>query len=193
MSLAIRQKARLKAGAFAANAVLGEDVEIGATASIANRAGSKEAVEIHDFASIHGLLEVEAGGRIKIGRYSTVRFGSSLGAALSITIGECVMISHDVFIYDNNNHPLNPRARHELLRSRFRVDLNSWRNSAMAPIVIGDDVWIGFNVIILKGVTIGRGAVIGAGAVVTKDVPPFAVAAGNPCRVVKMLENDLDR
>ena len=103
------------------------------------------------------------------------------------------MISHDVFIYDNNNHPVNPRGRHELLRSRFRADLNSWQNSAKAPIVIEGDVWIGFNVIILKGVTIGRGAVIGAGAVVTKSVTPFAVAAGNPCRVVKMLENDLDQ
>ncbi len=115
-----------------------------------------------------------------------------MGSAVSITIGDCVMISHDVFIYDNNNHPLNPRARHELLMSRFRADLNSWQNSASAPVVIGDDVWIRFDVIVLKGVTIGRGAIIGAGSMVTKDVPPFAVAAGNPCRVIKVLENDLD-
>ncbi|OQA93429.1 MAG: Streptogramin A acetyltransferase [Microgenomates group bacterium ADurb.Bin219] len=54
------------------------------------------------------------------------------------------------------------------------------------PIEIGNDVWIGEGAYILSGVTIGDGAVIGAGAVVTKDIPPYSVAAGNPARVVKM-------
>lgn len=52
-------------------------------------------------------------------------------------------------------------------------------------IIIGDDVWIAASVTILKGVTIGKGAVIGAGAVVTKDVPEYAIAVGNPAKVVK--------
>jgi len=50
---------------------------------------------------------------------------------------------------------------------------------------IGSDVWIGANVIIKAGVTIGDGCFIGAGSVVTKDIPPFSVAAGNPCRVIR--------
>lgn len=50
--------------------------------------------------------------------------------------------------------------------------------------VIEDDVWIGANVCINKGVIIGRGAVIGSGAVVTKDIPPYAIAVGVPCRVI---------
>ncbi|MGA4853530.1 MULTISPECIES: acyltransferase [Acinetobacter] len=53
------------------------------------------------------------------------------------------------------------------------------------PIVIQDDVWIAANVTVLKGVTIGKGAVIGAGAVVTKNIPPNAIAVGNPAKVVK--------
>lgn len=52
-------------------------------------------------------------------------------------------------------------------------------------IIVGDDVWIGANVTILKGVEIGNGAVIGAGAVVTKDIPEYSIAVGNPARVVK--------
>jgi len=59
-------------------------------------------------------------------------------------------------------------------------------------ISIGSDVWIGSNVIILSGVTIGDGAVIGAGAVVTKDIPPYAVAAGVPAKVIKSRFSDED-
>ena len=55
-------------------------------------------------------------------------------------------------------------------------------------IIVGDDVWIAASVTILKGVTIGKGAVIGAGAVVTKDIPEYAIAVGNPAKVIKYRE-----
>lgn len=58
-------------------------------------------------------------------------------------------------------------------------------NISKGPVTIGNDVWIGTDVFILSGITIGDGAVIGARSVVTKDVPPYAIAAGNPARVVK--------
>jgi acetyltransferase-like isoleucine patch superfamily enzyme len=54
-----------------------------------------------------------------------------------------------------------------------------------APVVIEDGAWIGAGSIILPGVTIGEGAVVGAGSVVTKDVPPMAVAVGNPAQVIR--------
>lgn len=58
------------------------------------------------------------------------------------------------------------------------------------PITVEDDVWIGAQACILPGVTIGRGSVIGAGSVVTRDVPPGVVAAGNPCRVLRKIDEE---
>lgn len=55
------------------------------------------------------------------------------------------------------------------------------------PVFIGNDCWIGGMVIILPGITIGEGCTIGAGSVVTKDIPPFSVAVGSPCRVIKRI------
>jgi acetyltransferase-like isoleucine patch superfamily enzyme len=55
------------------------------------------------------------------------------------------------------------------------------------PITIGSDTWLGGGAIVLPGVTIGEHCVVGAGAVVTRDVPPYCVAAGNPARVVRRL------
>ena len=56
------------------------------------------------------------------------------------------------------------------------------------PVCIGDYAWIGMNCLILKGVTIGEGAIVGAGSVVTRDVPPFCLAAGSPARVLRRLD-----
>lgn len=53
------------------------------------------------------------------------------------------------------------------------------------PVIIGDDVWLGYNVTILPGVTIGKGSVIGAGSVVKSDIPPLSIAVGNPAKVIK--------
>ena len=57
-----------------------------------------------------------------------------------------------------------------------------------APITIEDDAWLATRAVVLKGVTVGRGAVVAAGAVVTKDVPPYTVAAGVPARVIRHIE-----
>ncbi|MDP3115406.1 MAG: DapH/DapD/GlmU-related protein [Candidatus Cloacimonadaceae bacterium] len=56
------------------------------------------------------------------------------------------------------------------------------------PIYIEDNVWIGLNVLVMKGVTIGQNSIIGAGSVVTKDIPANVIAAGNPCKVIKEIK-----
>ena len=73
----------------------------------------------------------------------------------------------------------------------FKTALLNYKNEeaiSKGNIIIDDDVWIGFGATIMSGVHIGQGAVIAAGSVVTKDVPPVAVAAGNPVRFIKNIE-----
>jgi acetyltransferase-like isoleucine patch superfamily enzyme len=95
-----------------------------------------------------------------------------LSQGLGISLGQRCLVGPGVQIYDSDFHPLPVADR---------------ANEAprMGAVVIGDDVFLGASAIILKGVTIGDGAVVGAGAVVVRDVPPGAVVAGNPARVVR--------
>ncbi len=88
-----------------------------------------------------------------------------------VRIGDRVMFGPSVQIYATT-HPVDPAER-------------ATGKEFSAAVTIGDDCWIGGGAIILAGVTIGNGSVIGAGSVVTKDIPAGVVALGNPCRVVK--------
>ena len=102
-----------------------------------------------------------------------------------IAIGNRVLIAKDVFIANNNAHPIDSHDRHlhykAIIESGHpeQVDLNG------ADIIIEDDVWIGSQSIILKGVTIGEGSIIAAGSIVTKDVPAHVMVAGNPAIIKK--------
>lgn len=100
-----------------------------------------------------------------------------------VKIGHFVSISPEVKIMVSGGHFLETFSTFP-----FRVGLLKGQESeslTKGPVVIGDDVWIGFRSIILSGVTIGRGAVVAAGSVVTKDVPPYTIVGGNPARVIR--------
>ena len=101
--------------------------------------------------------------------------GSTICAAQSVTIGDNVLIGSGCLITDNDAHPLDWQDR--------RANKNE--NTLHAPVVIGNDVFIGARSIILKGVTIGDRSVIGSGSVVVKDVPADTIVAGNPARIIK--------
>jgi acetyltransferase-like isoleucine patch superfamily enzyme len=96
-----------------------------------------------------------------------------------VTIGRNVSIAPGVVLITDSspNNSATLRAHPEVARRMIR----------RAPIVVGDDVWLGAGVVVLPGITIGRCTIVGAGAVVTRDLPPFAVAAGVPARVVRRL------
>ena len=138
---------------------------------------------------ILGSLCSMGNGKITIGNCTTIRYNSFVGSVDSILIGNHVIISNNVKFYDNNHHPTSPSERKQMCIDGFYGDAWSWKHAEHAPIVVEDNVWIGEWVTILKGVTIGEGSIIGCNSVVTKDIPPYSVAAGNPAKVVKQLCN----
>lgn len=110
-----------------------------------------------------------------------------LWAKERIIIGNYVNIGGDCIIMDSDAHNLNWRVRDSgrMFSSKENMDGHT---AKCAPIIIEDHVFIGARCIILKGVTIGYGSVIGAGSVVVKDIPANSIAGGNPCKVIKKIQ-----
>jgi acetyltransferase-like isoleucine patch superfamily enzyme len=135
---------------------------------------------------IHADIRFDAsGGEIRIGSRTFIG-RSDLVCYRSITIGDDVIMSWGITIVDHDSHSIDWANRRNDVRE-WRQRRKSWQHVAHAPVVVADRAWIGFNVSILKGVTIGEGAVIGACSVVTRDVPAYSVAVGNPARPVRSL------
>lgn len=124
-------------------------------------------------------------GTIQIGD-NTFIGGATLVCVKEINIGNNVQVAWGCTLLDHNSHCLDYLVRRKDLSDTFN-GRKDWNVVTSKSINICDDVWVGFNSIILKGVTIGEGAVVAAGSVVVKDVPPFVVVAGNPAIVVKHL------
>lgn len=130
------------------------------------------------FARVDGVVFIYPGARlmhgyaIRVGANVRINTGAFIDARGGLTIGAGVLIGPNVVV----------------VTSQHRWDDPSLpivaQGHAVAPVDIGSDVWIGGNAVITPGVRIGTGAVVGAGAVVTHDVPPYAIVAGVPARVI---------
>ena len=113
------------------------------------------------------------GTHIKVGKNFFANYNCTIIDVAVVTIGDNCQMAPNVAIY-TAGHPVYPTTR------------NSAYEYGKA-VTIGDNVWIGGNTVILPGVHIGNNAVIGAGSVVTKDIPDWCIAVGNPCRVQKKI------
>ncbi len=133
------------------------------------------------------LLTFAHGGQITIGSFCFVGRNTFIWSASRIAIGDRVLISHGVNIFDNLTHPLSAADRYQQFMSLLTVGHPKQLDLDEKDIVVEDDALICAGAFILRGVTIGRGAVVGAAAVVTKDVPAWTVVAGNPARVIRTL------
>jgi len=128
----------------------------------------------------------------KIGNYSYI---SQRSLIQNTTIGNYCCISHEV-ICGLGRHPLEMFSVSPLFyrnKNTFGLQIVEDRTDFhdYLPIEIGNDIWIGARAIILDGVIIGDGAVIACGSVVTKDVPPYAIVAGVPAKVIKFRASDV--
>lgn len=113
---------------------------------------------------------------IELGNDVFIGPGARFSSISIIKIGSKVMFGPDVTIMGGDHNTS--------VVGKYMFDVKDKLPENDLPVIIADDVWVGARVIILKGVTIGRGSIIAAGAVVTKDIPPYSIAAGVPARIV---------
>ena len=129
--------------------------------------------EIGEPCTIYPGFHCDNGKHIRIGSHAFINYNVSIMDRGDVTLGDHVLLAPNVVI-TTSNHPLDPKMRRDSL-------------GIASPVVIGDDVWIGANAVILPGVTLGNNVVVAAGAVVTKDVPDNTLVAGVPARKMRNL------
>ena len=142
-------------------------------------------VRIYAFVNLYGC---EIGDESRIGTFVEIQKGAKIGNRVKVSshtfICEGVTIEDEVFIghgvmFINDKYPRSTAANGQLQTEADWV---------CTPTLIKRGASVGSNATILCGVTVGEGAIVGAGSVVTRDIPDLAVAAGNPARIIRMIE-----
>lgn len=136
----------------------------------------KELLGKSDNAFINPPFYCDYGFNIEVGKNFFANYNCTILDVGKVRIGDNCQLAPNVAIY-TAGHPLHPDSRNSAYE--YGID-----------VTIGDNCWIGGNVVICPGVHIGDNVVIGAGSVVTKDIPDWSVAAGNPCRVIRKITDE---
>lgn len=150
----------------------------------------KENVILKDGCWPLGTITVSNKGVFIMREHTKIEDSTKIQCVNRVEIGAYSAIAEKTVICDINNHPVSPSYRKKMRLTPVGHQMRTWKYSANAPIIIGENCWIGSNVRICKGVTIGDNSVVAACSVVTKDVPANCVVAGNPAKVVK---TDIDK
>jgi acetyltransferase-like isoleucine patch superfamily enzyme len=120
--------------------------------------------------------------RVRIGTGTFLNMGVMIAAEALVEIGEHCMIANGCFVTDASHRYDDPQRP------------VPWQGfTSKGPTRIGDNCWLGANVVVTSGVSIGERCVIGANSVVTRDIEPFSVAAGAPAKVIRKIEYPADR
>ena len=136
----------------------------------------KELLGKSDGAFINPPFYCDYGTHIEVGKNFFANYNCTILDVAKVTIGDNCQLAPNVAIY-TAGHPVHPDTRN----SGYEYGIS---------VTIGDNVWIGGNSVICPGVRIGSNTVIGAGSVVTKDIPDWVIAAGNPCRVIRQITEE---
>ena len=129
----------------------------------------------HDSGIYHGtFFDLGPDGEVEIGNYATL-VGAIISTNSRVVIGDYAFLAHEVVLADS--FAATPHFAHDPV-SRDR------ESNERPAVILGNNCWVGARAVLLSGAIIGEGAILGAGAVVDFEVPPFAVVAGNPARVV---------
>jgi acetyltransferase-like isoleucine patch superfamily enzyme len=122
----------------------------------------------------HVWITAPAPGRVRIGEGTFLNIGVMVAAVALVEIGSHCMLANGCFVTDGSHRFDDPQAP------------VPWQGfTTKGPTRIGDNVWLGANVVVTSGVTIGERCVVGANSVVTQDIPPFSIAAGAPAKVLR--------
>jgi acetyltransferase-like isoleucine patch superfamily enzyme len=125
----------------------------------------------------HVWITAPGSARVRVGRGTFLNLGVMLAAAELVEIGDHCMLANYCFVSDSSHRYDDPHR--PITWQGFETE---------GPTLIGDNCWLGANVVVTSGVTIGERCVIGANSVVTDDVEPFSLAAGAPARTVRRIE-----
>ena len=136
----------------------------------------KELLGKSEDAFINPPFYCDYGSHIEVGKNFFANYNCTIIDVAKVKIGDNCQMAPNVAIY-TAGHPLHPVARNSMYEYGISV-------------TIGDNVWIGGNTVIMPGVHIRSNTVIGAGSVVTRDIPDWSVAVGNPCRVIKKITEE---
>ena len=138
----------------------------------------KELLGKSEGAFINPPFYCDYGKNIEVGKNFFANYNCTILDVAKVKIGDNCQMAPNVAIY-TAGHPIHPATRNSLYEYG-------------KPVTIGDNVWIGGNTVICPGVQVGSNVVIGAGSIVTKDLPDWCIAAGNPCRVIRKI-TDADK
>ena len=139
---------------------------------------------------IRASISTNYDAQVRIGRKTYINQGSEIRSHRSVLIGDYVLISYEVDIFDNNTHDTDWQSRHRSIEASPPGSFIEKTPPASAPISIGNNCWIGKRAAILKGVSIGDRSIVALSSIVTKSVPEDCLAYGNPAVWKKTLNSD---
>jgi coenzyme F420-reducing hydrogenase beta subunit len=158
-----------------AKAVLNAPFYVGRKLVIKSNGDTRLALEDFGRLIVNGVFDMRQGTFIWIKRCGTLELdGGFMHEGVHITCGNYIKIGKNCHI-----------AKEVIIRDLDGHYIEDAYYRTAKPVYIGDDVWLGYRSMIMKGVTIGNGAIVAAGSVVTKDIPPHCIAAGNPAKVIR--------